>query len=71
MKNYHNIEKSGFHRGQYVGYGGGQVYRIIKRKTGYGNWLACNQKDPKDQITAFTLAGMSNLLDILSNEVKV
>lgn len=34
---YHNIERSGFHRGQYVGYDGGGVWRI--RKVGK-RWMA-------------------------------
>ena len=37
----HNIEKSGFRRGEYVGYGAGTVWRI--RRYGDG-WSA----DPRD-----------------------
>jgi hypothetical protein len=35
MKNYPNIEKSGFHQGQYVGYAKG-VWRITKSTSSYG-----------------------------------
>ena len=34
---YHNIEKSAFERGSYVGYGGGAAWRI--RRTD-GGWIA-------------------------------
>jgi len=37
-----NIEKSAFRRGEYVGYGGGQVWRIIKQ----GYWYAYAQGSP-------------------------
>ncbi len=37
MRHLHNIEKSGFHRGQYVGYAAGHVWRIRKSN---GTWLA-------------------------------
>ena len=32
----HNIEKSAFRRGEYVGYGGGYTWRIVKQ----GYWYA-------------------------------
>lgn len=32
-KYYHNIEPSAFHRGEYVGYGGGAVWRIRRLPT--------------------------------------
>lgn len=35
MRNLHNIEKSGFHKGEYVGYGAGRVYRIRKWRGGW------------------------------------
>lgn len=37
MKNFHNIEKSGFHAGEYVGYSRHGVWRIIGQS---GNWRA-------------------------------
>ena len=36
---HHNLEPSGFHRGQYVGYGGGKVWRI-ERVTHAKVWRA-------------------------------
>jgi hypothetical protein len=38
MKSLPNIEKSAFRRHEYVGYGGGCVYRV--RKCGTGGWEA-------------------------------
>ena len=40
-RSFSNIEKSGFHKGEYVGYGGGDVWRI--RKAQYG-WQAIAPK---------------------------
>lgn len=40
MRNLPNIEKSGFHRGEYVGYAAGIVWRIRKTNSSYGNWIA-------------------------------
>lgn len=37
MKNLHNIEKSGFHAGEYVGYSKHGVWRIFRAS---GNWRA-------------------------------
>lgn len=53
----HNIEKSGFHRGEYVGYGQGTVWRIKRYNDG---WSA----DPRDsqklhRQTGKTLAELS------------
>jgi hypothetical protein len=36
----HNIEKSKFHKGEYVGYADGCVFRITRCNTSYGNWCA-------------------------------
>lgn len=38
-RSFSNIEKSAFHRGEYVGYARG-VYRIAKTNSSYGNWWA-------------------------------
>lgn len=42
MRNYHNIDKSGFHKGQYVGYatvnGVATVWRIVR--DGRNGWKA-------------------------------
>lgn len=62
MKNYYNIEKSGFRHGEYVGYSSGKVYRISKSTSSYGNWYAENQNDYNDQIFAFGLDNMSKAL---------
>lgn len=39
MQALHNIEKSAFHKGQYVGYGAGLVWRI-RRNPGRPGWKA-------------------------------
>lgn len=36
----HNIEKSAFRLGQYVGYGKGKVWEIKKSNSSFGNWSA-------------------------------
>lgn len=36
----HNVERSGFHRGEYVGYGSGLVWRIRRREGGGWNAFA-------------------------------
>ena len=64
MKNYHNIEKSGFHHGEYVGYANGKVYKIKKSTSSYGNWFAYNRDDYNDQLFAFGLKKMSEQLGI-------
>jgi hypothetical protein len=63
MKNYHNIEKSGFHHGEYVGYANGKVYKIKKSTSSYGNWFAYNRDDYNDQIFAFGLSNLSKELE--------
>ena len=35
-----NIDRSGFHRGQYVGYASGAVYRIRRNEGERGRWNA-------------------------------
>lgn len=45
------VEKSYFRRGEYVGYGGGQVWRIVKR----GEWCAFPKSVPVDIIRGRTL----------------
>lgn len=37
MKSLHNIDKSGFHAGEYVGYSSSGTWRISKRE---GGWRA-------------------------------
>jgi len=36
----HNIEKSAFRSGEYVGYAAGSVFRIVRSNSSYGNWCA-------------------------------
>ena len=40
MKNLDNVEKSGFHKGEYIGYGAGLVWRITKSNSSFGTWCA-------------------------------
>lgn len=61
----HNIEKSGFRKGEYVGYGGGHVFRITKSTSSSGSWHARSQSDPNNQLWAFGLKQMSKKLDEL------
>jgi len=57
-KDFQNIEKSGFHRGEYVGYGGG-VWRIVRYGKG---WNAGRQGEPRAHFTAPTLEEVSKIL---------
>lgn len=72
MHSLPNIEKSGFHRGQYVGYGAGKVWRIRKTNSTYGNWIAqaCKPASPEadpliTNIYAFRLEQMAEKLAAL------
>lgn len=62
----HNIEKSAFRHGQYVGYGGGKVWRISKSNSSFGNWFAHNQDDFNEKLYAMRLKEMSEKLAELS-----
>jgi hypothetical protein len=62
MKNYPNIDKSAFHKGEYVGYCEGRVYRIRKSNSSFGTWHARNRDNFNDQIFAFGLESMSQKL---------
>ena len=64
---YHNIEKSAFRRGEYVGYGGGKVWHIRKASTSYGTWAAHVQNDWNTQLFAFSLAKLSAQLAALKS----
>ena len=60
MHAFHNIEKSAFNRGEYVGYAAGSVWRIKKTNSTYGNWIAICRDDPTiPHIYTFRLADMS------------
>jgi hypothetical protein len=61
-----NVEKSAFNRGEYVGYGGGLVWRIVKSNSSFGNWqarpVAGHDNDPRTMNTilyAFRLRDMA------------
>ena len=76
MKNYHNIEKSAFKPGAYVGYGGGLVWHITKTNSTFGNWIArpllwitqdttAHEKYKNRDVYAMRLADMSEKLAAL------
>jgi len=59
MKSYPNIDKSAFHKGEYVGYASGLIFRIRK---GDGGWVAhCSKTQTRR--TAPTLALLSVALE--------
>ena len=62
MKNYTNIEKSAFKRGEYVGYSNGKVFRITKTNSSFGTWHAANRDNCNDQLFAFGLQSLSEKL---------
>jgi len=62
MKNYPNIEKSAFRKGEYVGYTEGRIYRISKTNSSFGTWAAHNRDNYNDQLFAFGLDSMSQKL---------
>ena len=62
MKNFPNIEKSAFRKGEYVGYCEGRVYHIRKTKSSFGTWFAHNRDNYNDQVFAFGLESMSQKL---------
>ena len=66
MKNYPNIERSAFRKGEYVGYSNGRVYHIRKSNSSFGNWFAHNRDNWNDQIFAFGLQSMSDKLSAKS-----
>ena len=62
--NLHNIEKSAFHKGEYVGYCGGP-WRIEKTNSSYGNWCASSTNQRMPLIFAFRLKDISAKLTAL------
>jgi hypothetical protein len=62
MKNYPNIEKSAFRKGEYIGYSQGKVFHISKTNSSFGTWFAFNRDNYNDQVFAFGLASMSEKL---------
>lgn len=62
----HNVEKSKFRKGEYIGYGGGAVWHI--RNYGKGNWKATPQGNNSHKVfTCATLRDVSAQLDTLNN----
>jgi hypothetical protein len=62
MKNLVNIEKSAFHKGEYVGYSNG-VWIIRKSNSSYGNWSAHHRDSNRAPlIFGFTLEDISKKL---------
>jgi len=59
MRNYPNIERSAFRKGEYVGYCEGRIYHISKTNSSYGTWFAHDRDNYNDQIFAFGLESMS------------
>lgn len=59
MKSYPNIERSAFHKGEYVGYASGLIFRIRKGDSG---WIAYCCKTHTRR-TAPTLALLSVALE--------
>jgi hypothetical protein len=61
----HNIEKSAFRRGEYVGYAHG-VWIIRKSNSSYGTWSARHRDDIKrPTLFAFRLSDLSAKLDAI------
>lgn len=58
----HNVEKSGFHRGQWVGYMDGTVWKIVKDGRDY----IATERESGSRIRESTLKGISEHLDRLS-----
>lgn len=67
MKSLHNIEKSGFHAGEYVGYSDG-VWRIVNVSR---MWRAIHKGGKYWSIEGKTLADVSTQLETLSIVSKV
>lgn len=72
----HNIEKSAFRRGEYVGYAAGYVFRVERSTSSFGRWQArlarFNPVNPRLSnriFYAFTLADMGDKLDAFAREV--
>jgi hypothetical protein len=65
MKYLSNIEKSGFHKGEYVGYCDG-IWRIRKVN---GLWLATYQADGRTK-TETTLESLNRFFQLNNGKVK-
>jgi hypothetical protein len=67
----HNIEKSVFRKGEYVGYGGGKVWHIRKSDSSFGNWFARNQSNGNEYFFSMRLTDMQKQLETLANSTEV
>jgi hypothetical protein len=73
----YNIEKSGFHRGEYVAYSAGYVFRVVKSNSSFGRWQASlarfNPANPRLSSRYFygwNLSELSAKLDEFAREVQ-
>lgn len=57
-----NIEKSAFRRDEYVGYGAGTVWRIVRSTSSYGAWRADPRELGRAPLYAWRLADLSRML---------
>jgi len=71
MKNLQHIEKSGFHRSQYVGYGGGKVWTIHPSTSSYGRWRAFHQRNPNEYRYGWTLTELDAYFHNLGEQVQM
>lgn len=65
MKNFHNIDKSAFRQGEYVGYAAGTVWRIRRCENG---WCA-SQRNGGQLFTRRTLAEISAGLYVTASHI--
>lgn len=71
-----HIEKSAFHRGEYVGYVAGYVFRVTRTNSSFGNWSArlarYNPVNPRLSnriLYAFTLKELDAKFNDLAKEI--
>lgn len=65
MTSYHNIEKSAFHPGEYVGYAAGEVWRIYRETHGRRLvWIAHDQDHARLPMRGDTLRELSDRLEM-------
>jgi len=67
MQSFYNIEKSAFHRGEYVGYAAGYVFRITWQAR-LARYNPVNPQLSNRIFYAFKLEDMSNKLDAFARE---
>ena len=67
MRNYHNIEKSGFHRGEYVGYSSHARWRIVRLPQG---WRATLQQGQIVTNLPFAPALIDSTLSAISSRLE-